>query len=73
MFYKYKCGLYILADINEIVDNKDFHRNKDDLGNIFETKIKRLSVKCISLGIYVFKESVTYLVNYLVTDGQTDS
>ena len=30
MFYKYKCEFYILADINEIVDNKDLYRNKDD-------------------------------------------
>ena len=30
IFYNYICEMYILADKNEIVENKDLYRNKDD-------------------------------------------
>ena len=30
-FYKYICQIYILADINETVENQDLYSNKDDL------------------------------------------
>ena len=30
MFYKYICKMYILAEINEIVEHQDLYRNKDD-------------------------------------------
>ena len=29
-FYKYICEIYILADINELVENQDLCRNKED-------------------------------------------
>ena len=57
--------MYILADINESVENQDLYRNKDDFCNIFKTKIIifliskilyiiSISVKCIRCRIYGF-------------------
>ena len=57
--------MYILADINELVENQDLCRNKEDFWNILETtKILFFNVKdFILLGLSVKK---VYVVEYVV-------
>ena len=59
----YICEMYILADINKIVENQDLYRNKDDFWIFLKTKSSYILILKI---LYLMNKSVKCL-NYKVT------